>query len=440
MSYNETGKPPTSEGATSQDFASKFQHIKKSLGEGDSGYIRGPLFKRQHLEDFVEDFKALMKVGKERPTTMTIPHYTRDPADAVTVTLAFEGHPIKKDKDSAGNKEGKQEEQTRLIRVLRFKHGEREATLKLHEEDVIKIDFADTMWLASFNEDDPPIRLLHKTMKFTEKKEIGNMYAIQSGCPLFLSIDAYRPFSDQSLDDVRSRIPEMTVEWNNSAVRKSLIDTIKNNAKDMPRVGKIVCFGLGRLTIKSNVKSYCQHLAAIDIRDALAKDENHPNTIEIYTQDPFYSSACKTILKELGIKIVDAVVSEGLPLVDQHTFVLEIGTAAEILEPIIDLAGPLGPAGLLSGKLSANGEKDRQGGMPKEPIPKQEAGRRDVSDRLWKYKNSCKAFAITDDKFLGGIKTEIVMAPGVHKCDEHGNIMMSKFDTELLLRKLPGSK
>ncbi|KAF2637497.1 hypothetical protein P280DRAFT_509716 [Massarina eburnea CBS 473.64] len=461
MTERPSRMPPASKERRESTSISDFRLIKTALEETDDGPVTSPIFTRHRLEGFRQDYKALIdKEGGEK--TMTIPGLSFKPEDAVTVTLRQE---VKKFFGWANNnaKDELKEGEEFLVRILNFKdvHG-RTATITLYERDDIKIVHKSTVELVGY-ELNPNRHYTRYPPALTDSSEVWKMKDMQAHCPLSIGVEFHALHGPEKLYPTREQlaksIDSWTEEWEQSDLRKALVEALEPNAKNMPEVKKIVCFGLGYLFPDlDHCRAYIQHLAARDIGKILekgqTKDKAHPHEIKIYAQDPRYREVCIGLLEELGITTVDAYSAEGILLIDEHTFIVEIAAGPDFMEPAVDIAFPNGPAGYLSRKVSGNKEQARDKAITTGPV--YDAALNEVSDRVWKYRESCAQFpAVTDAKRFGFppsriTRTREIIVPDnapqsgedsiphinyIIETDENGQDVMSKFDTELLLRR-----
>jgi hypothetical protein len=298
-----------------------------------------------------------------------------------------------------GNKNGKR------ILVCKDSKGQK-AILELSDQDVIHVD---THSLTDLSKQDPiAVSREEGDAPHFRPEDYRSFEEMQRRSPFYLEVDwdmGYDSDTENPMKETRPWTSKWTKAWRSSDVRKRLIKTVKENASTMRRVTKIVCFGLSHILPDKNCdRFYIQHLAASDIATILsatqAKNPDDANDIEIFAQDPAYTATCKALLGEMSppIKVVDFATAEGLSLIDENTFIISLNTTASILEPAIQIAGPSGPAGLLTHPWLENVEKTwanrwHEGRLP----PKYYWG----TDVEFEYKNKSKLVRLEDEKWFG---------------------------------------
>jgi len=135
-----------------------------------------------------------------------------------------------------------------------------------------------------------------------------------------------------------------------SKLSSRLDSLIKENAQRLEKVDKVLCFGLGSLSV-SKPRSFVQHLAARTVADALEKI-NGGRSIEVHAQDPEY---CKNCVNLLWDKLqIHARNDLGYFFeINESTFIITISPAGPIRSIIIDLAQIFdGPAAMLCDEIS----------------------------------------------------------------------------------------
>lgn len=136
---------------------------------------------------------------------------------------------------------------------------------------------------------------------------------------------------------VQEDFREAGLEWEEPQFCQELVGHLTKNAKRMKHVDRIVCFGLGNLgpgTIMAHkARAYLQHLTAITIGNALAKEQDRSGgggKIDIFAQDPRYCRNCKEYLGKQGVVVVDH--ADGFAKIDEHTFVLTNSVGIDVRE------------------------------------------------------------------------------------------------------------
>ncbi|KAF1960528.1 hypothetical protein CC80DRAFT_580144 [Byssothecium circinans] len=431
--------------------------IKMALGEDDEGRIRGPIFTKDRFKTFIEEFEPFIKREKDPLTaalkTMKIPHMDGKPENSVTATLTHRQEKLKIGKDGtrALTNDDNAEEKMMSIRVVQFKNKSgHTATIKLLENDTFNINYRGTLDLTKEEEKVGEPR--NKIPDYEENTKLRNMLR---QCPLGLRYQSsrshmYNPEEKISSEDLEKSILRWTAAWKGSGICDIIVKTLKANAETMPRINRVVCFGLGCLNRDSKDgpgMCYVQHLAAATIRDTLQtaqpNDQGHPNVIEVHAQDPEYTPRCKGLLEKINIKTVNATLAEGMTLIDKNTFVMTMTSDPDIFDPVVVLTLPEGPAGLWSYKITGNVEDLSTviAETKRDELDTSEI----VSDRMWNYIQSCKRFPITGSDWFGVAPIKSISgfdANGnpIYRLDENGNVVCKTVDTELYLRKLPESK
>ncbi|KAH9885019.1 hypothetical protein F4778DRAFT_761666 [Xylariomycetidae sp. FL2044] len=118
---------------------------------------------------------------------------------------------------------------------------------------------------------------------------------------------------------------ELREEWGASADAAELRSVFTENIASgrLPRIDKIVCFGLGTLTPEDVPYGYLQHAAALWFADLISR-QTHRQKIPVYTQDPMLTRRDMEIFRAAGITPVNPYTMEGYVLVDHNTFVLSV--------------------------------------------------------------------------------------------------------------------
>jgi hypothetical protein len=144
---------------------------------------------------------------------------------------------------------------------------------------------------------------------------------------------------------------------------------IAKHAPNMAEVSSVVCFGLGRLTkdfeyLGFHVATcYLQHIAAIHIRNMLARLQGQSNIeIPIFVQDPAYCLNCKLILAELGITVLDS--HKASLHVNEQAFVIAVAPSYPVRQIVGDMTSCRasgGPAGILCTPIDDDGTESSDG-------------------------------------------------------------------------------
>lgn len=245
-----------------------------------------------------------------------------------------------------------------------------------------------------------------------------------------------------------ARVKTWKEQWKNSEQCKQLTSHLEKNAKNMPRVERVVCFGAGSVGsylqgnrdskpwLDEHERSYFQHAATCTIAEVLSRaqadDENTPNKIDILAQDPRYTKSDIVVLQHMDPPInitQDKYILgfEAFKHIDSSTFVVTIGEEAPVRDMAIQLAGDDGPAGMFCNTIDRNLQKEWTGKLATKDdvIP---LGHQFQTASMWDYKLKCLALDIKDEKWFGTRKIyeKMVVKEFVER-------------TELLLRKVGGT-
>jgi hypothetical protein len=135
-------------------------------------------------------------------------------------------------------------------------------------------------------------------------------------------------------------------KWEASELCKQF-RAILASAKVPIGITKIVAFACGRfsrtapdpLYFRAGVRSASQHALIFTLRDLLTKmNVSDPKIIKCYAQDPAYSAIDKSLLEQVGVKILDdpAAFLE----VDESTAVLSFCPNVCVRQVVTDIARP----------------------------------------------------------------------------------------------------
>jgi hypothetical protein len=129
--------------------------------------------------------------------------------------------------------------------------------------------------------------------------------------------------------------------------REKLQKYINEFSKQLLKIDKIICFGLGAL--KSGLpKTFVQHLAAVTVRDEIHKMRGGQGArIEIIAQDPAYCANCVQVLKDT-LDITAVTGFEGHLSLTRNTFVISVLPGGPVGQIVADLTLDFGgPAAML---------------------------------------------------------------------------------------------
>jgi hypothetical protein len=172
----------------------------------------------------------------------------------------------------------------------------------------------------------------------------------------YAAIDTTDCFAESELSALAS---QMKAEWEASALHHQLIAFLeKHITPAAKRIDKIICFGLGCFRIKADLRwlrrSYTQHLAAVTIRDVLARKQGGVAPL-MYAQDPGYCDDGIAYLKRhLDIQVLKD--PEGFRVLDSNTFVVTVSPNVPVRQIVVDLTHDAGgPAGILCDAIRNDG-------------------------------------------------------------------------------------
>ncbi|OTB01895.1 hypothetical protein M426DRAFT_265444 [Hypoxylon sp. CI-4A] len=119
------------------------------------------------------------------------------------------------------------------------------------------------------------------------------------------------------------------------------------------RITKVICFGLGDLappsesgtqdgdmpnTLHEYRRCLNQHAVALTIA-SVARSTVSEN-VQVFTQDPAYSPACETVLRDAGVTVVGEYGAGGFSKIDNESAVFYCWPASPVGQMIADLARP----------------------------------------------------------------------------------------------------
>jgi hypothetical protein len=175
------------------------------------------------------------------------------------------------------------------------------------------------------------------------------------------------------IERVRKVLQRTVGQWEACRMRADLIKLTRDFATKMPKVNKIVCFGLGSFS-RQYGSCYCeksvvnnemmlQHLTALTIAETLEEvyvdKAISDHRIAIILQDPEYTDIDVPLFSELSDRFSIVEDPDGFLVIDQNTFVIHFCCPVPIYEIVADLtaAGECGkgPAGVLGNEMIVKG-------------------------------------------------------------------------------------
>ncbi|KAF2255505.1 hypothetical protein BU26DRAFT_512477 [Trematosphaeria pertusa] len=184
-----------------------------------------------------------------------------------------------------------------------------------------------------------------------------------------------------SAESVAELVKDLQQRWLVSKMCAQLRELLRKTADKMPRIEKIICFGLGSISSfpewypgfgdqypgwlsRMSTRNYIlQHLGAVTIAATLnevyGKVTDRP-PIRILAQDPGYTDTDRSILSELEIPMEIINDPEGFLAIDESTFIMTCRCAAPVYEIAADLTASSqcgrGPAAFIADELGLAGE------------------------------------------------------------------------------------
>lgn len=169
---------------------------------------------------------------------------------------------------------------------------------------------------------------------------------------------AKSPFHCCLLDTKPDTLEKVRDIWRGSEICRQLREHILRCGHRTQEVKSVLCFGLGALACSNmpnhNYRTFLQHAAAMEIRDAFQEAQNTHN-IPIYAQDPAYCARCKEVLQGLfGFQILET--PQGFGKIDGDSFVVTKAPTAAVRQIVFDMTAHCkGPAGMLCDRIVDNG-------------------------------------------------------------------------------------
>ncbi|KAF2112727.1 hypothetical protein BDV96DRAFT_664401 [Lophiotrema nucula] len=200
----------------------------------------------------------------------------------------------------------------------------------------------------------------------------SNLYKGFRYCPFLLGeVPENVPEPKYQIEEIKSKIKGWQEQWEKSKYPKFFDDFLKQNRKRVQKIDKVICFDLGWLELPRGSylqhaqNAYIRHLAARHIANVIGGLQANDNseraeenkTIQILAQDVYYTEYSSSLVKELGIKIADFKLAEGLDHVTENSFVIFLNVPDLVMQACIHLTGGKGPAGMLTVQRTEDHER-----------------------------------------------------------------------------------
>lgn len=171
---------------------------------------------------------------------------------------------------------------------------------------------------------------------------------------------------DAPLDELRAAWAQTMEQWLRSPIHAQLVSLLDSLPHTVDAT-KMVCFGLGSLDgtcdypslddkssddglpLRASMTQHCAALTMADIfgrrrrrrLDQTAEDNDQQHQpLKILAQDPAYSPNQITLLREVGIEVVDGIGARGFTHVDEETVVFSCHPDIPVKQIIADIAEP----------------------------------------------------------------------------------------------------
>ncbi|KAK7425969.1 hypothetical protein QQZ08_007551 [Neonectria magnoliae] len=155
--------------------------------------------------------------------------------------------------------------------------------------------------------------------------------------PISILATTFRSKAVGDVEDVRAIFTKHWKAWESSETCRLLEATLASAT--LPKsITKIVCFALGplaRLDWEPR-RSHTQHAAALTLARILKSRTGHD--VQCYSQEPLYTDACRQILNDNGIIVLDGV--KGFIELDSSTLVFTVRAGVPVKQITADVAKP----------------------------------------------------------------------------------------------------
>ncbi|CAJ2499819.1 Uu.00g026720.m01.CDS01 [Anthostomella pinea] len=165
--------------------------------------------------------------------------------------------------------------------------------------------------------------------------------------------ERYAIFSHSSLHELFDQIKE---QWDGSQDARDLKATFEQLIADkrLPKIDKIVCFGLGYLIFdeinndrdtasqEETARRCSQHAAAMAIASVLESRPDNGGPVRLYTQDDDYRVEDTIMLRRLGFEMLNPGYGfqEGFVKVDENTLILAMGSGYGVQKVVCETSRP----------------------------------------------------------------------------------------------------
>ncbi|KAK7408890.1 hypothetical protein QQX98_008951 [Neonectria punicea] len=156
-------------------------------------------------------------------------------------------------------------------------------------------------------------------------------------CPISILATPFRDKAGVEVEDIRAVFTKHWQAWESSETCRLLEATLASAT--LPKsITKIVCFALGPLARLDwgPHRTHTQHAAALTLVRILKNRTGHD--VQCYSQEPLYTDACRQILNDNGITVLDGV--KGFIELDSSSLVFAVRAGVPVKQITADVARP----------------------------------------------------------------------------------------------------